>query len=240
MLVIPAIDIRRGKVVRLKMGDYAKEKPYQFTPVAAARRWVDCGAERLHIVDLDGARKGKVTNLATLKKILSAISIPVEFGGGVRDLEAVSLILKEGVSEVILGTRAITDKDFLKEVLRKFPKRIIVSVDVREGDVKVAGWLKGTGKNPLDLVKALESVGVTKIIYTDISKDGVLEGPNIKRIEEILKITDISLIASGGVASLDDIKRLKELEDLGLFGVIIGKALYEDKIDLKEAIRIAA
>ncbi len=226
--------------MRLKMGDYAKEKPYQFTPVAAARRWVDCGAERLHIVDLDGARKGKVTNLATLKKILSAISIPVEFGGGVRDLEAVSLILKEGVSEVILGTRAITDKDFLKEVLRKFPKRIIVSVDVREGDVKVAGWLKGTGKNPLDLVKALESVGVTKIIYTDISKDGVLEGPNIKRIEEILKITDISLIASGGVASLDDIKRLKELEDLGLFGVIIGKALYEDKIDLKEAIRIAA
>ena len=239
-LVIPAVDIRRGKVVRLERGDYAKEKPYQLTPCESARQWASQGAERIHIVDLDGAREGKVKNLTTLKEILSAISIPVEFGGGIRDLETISLLLEQGVNEVVLGTRAITDVDFLKKALQKFPKRIIVSVDASEGEVKVAGWREGTGKDALGLVKSLESAGVGKIIYTDISRDGVLEGPNLRKIEEVLKTTDIPMIASGGISSLDDIKRLKMFKDLGLFGVIIGKALYEDKIDLQEAIKIAA
>ena len=240
MLIMPAVDIRGGKVVRLEMGDYTKEKPYQFTPCEAARQWASQGAERLHIVDLDGAREGKVTNLTTLKEILSAISIPIEFGGGIRDLETISLLLKEGVSEIVLGTRAITDEGFLKEALKEFRERIIVGVDAREGDVKVAGWLKETGKDPVDLARALESAGVAKIIYTDISKDGVLRGPNLEKTKEILKAVDVPVIASGGVSSLGDIKGLKRLEGLGLFGVIIGKALYEGKIDLQEAIKVAA
>ena len=226
--------------MRLERGDYAKEKPYEIQPAEAARQWAEQGAERLHIVDLDGARGGRVVNLSALKEILSAISIPVEFGGGIREVEAISLLLQEGASEVILGTRAITDEDFLRTALRRFGERIIVGVDAKEGDVKVAGLLKETGQDPVDLVKALESAGVAKIIYTDISKDGVLMGPNLEKTEEILKAVDIPVIASGGVSSLDDIKGLKRLEGLGLWGVIIGKALYEKKIDLQEAIEAAA
>ena len=239
MLIIPAIGIRGGKVVRLERGDYAREKPYALMPQEAARQWVEEGAERLHIVDLDGAREGKVVNLAALKEILAAVSVPIEFGGGVREIETISFLLKEGVRDVILGTRAVVDEDFLKSALEKFGTRIIVGVDAKEGDVKVGGWLGDTGKEPIALIKKLASLGAAKIIYTDISRDGVLSGPNLKKTEAILKAIDIPLIASGGVAALDDIKRLKELEALGLFGVIVGKALYEGRIDLKEAIDVA-
>jgi phosphoribosylformimino-5-aminoimidazole carboxamide ribotide isomerase len=238
MLIIPAIDIQDGCVVRLVQGRLNK-KVYSKDPVKTARHWVKLGAPLLHIVDLDGAIKGSPKNLNIAKDIVRNVSVPVQFGGGVRTLKAIKELLDCGFYRVVLGTRAITDKEFLKKSYSKFQDKIIVSVDARQDSVMVAGW-KSSKKN-MDTVTLglhLKQVGFKLIIYTDTLKDGTLSGPNIKGIKNLLTKTGMKLIASGGLSSPKDIYELTKLEKKGLEGVIIGKALYEGKITLSQALKI--
>jgi len=236
MQIIPAIDIQKGKVVRLTQGR-SQKKIYADDPVDFALKWQKCGAKLLHIVDLDAAVSGKIKNFFYLKKILSKIDIPVEFGGGVRDIETIHNLLKEGVMRVVIGTQA-KDENFLKEIFKIFKDKVIVSVDEKDEKIAIQGWKKVFKLDTFSLINKLKEIGFKEIIYTDIRRDGTLRGPNILRIKEILK-NKIRVIASGGISSLQDIKKLKVLEKYGLSGIIIGKALYEKKIDLKEAIDIA-
>ena len=236
MLIIPAIDIRKGKTVRLERGDYTQERAYSLTPVQAAQQWVRAGASKLHVIDLDGAREGGVLSLASLKEIISGVSVPIEFGGGVRNRETIATLLEEGIAEIILGTAAVTDEAFLKEALRDFQDKIIVSIDAEGEDVRIEGWTKKSGLGVIELARMLESKGVTKLIFTDISRDGMLEGPGIENIEKILAAVNIPIFVAGGISSLEDIIKLKEFENRGLAGVVVGKALYEGRIDLEKAI----
>jgi len=240
MLVIPAIDLLDGRVVRLEQGSYQKVKVYSESPVEAAKRWEECGAELIHVVDLDGARYGKPKNLKKVEEILNSIKIDIEFGGGIRNKDTVEEIFNIGISKIILGTAAINERHFAQGLIAKYGSdKIIFSLDARSNNVFTKGWELNSGYNLKDLLKIFELSGLKHIIYTDILKDGTLSGPNIEGIRKILNSTNLDLIASGGISSIDDIKMLKELEAEGLKGVIIGKALYEGKIDLKEAIQIA-
>lgn len=239
MLIIPAIDIRGGKVVRLSQGDFHQETVYDDDPVEVARKWESEGASLLHIVDLDGAREGKSVNLELVRKITSEVVIPIEMGGGVRNLETVREVLNKGVSRVVLGTPACSRPDLVKEACQEFGERIAIGIDVKDGLVAVRGWTELTSKEAVTLAREIENLGVKTIIFTDVRRDGMLTGPNLKSLEEILQETNVSLIASGGISNLEDVKNLKRLEREGLEGVIIGKALYEGRIELKEAIAIA-
>lgn len=247
MVIIPAIDLKGGKVVRLLQGDFNKTTVYPEDPVHAALRWESEGASLLHIVDLDGALIGSPKNIDTVKRIIENIkSTQLEFGGGVRTERDIVMLLKLGINRVILGTAACEDEDFLKNVVKEFGPKILVSIDARDGVVATKGWRGVTNLQAIDLIKRVKDLGVREIIYTNIAKDGALAGPDIPGIKKILDILSLKnltlqgkggIIASGGVSSLEDVKKLKELEPLGLVGVIIGKALYEGKIDLKEAIK---
>lgn len=244
MLVIPAIDLKDGEVVRLTRGDFKRETIYSNDPASVARDFVAQGAERIHVVDLEGALCGELKNLDFLRKIVQAVKVPVEFGGGVRSPEDIKKIFDLGVSFVVLGTKAIEDQDFLKECIFKYGNRIIVSLDSRQNMIMKQGWSTPSGTSlftPLrntNLLEVFENLGLEVLIYTDISRDGTLEGPNFEGIKNILKLTKIPIIASGGISSLEDLKRLKELESQGLAGVIVGKAIYEGKINLREAIQL--
>jgi len=238
MLIIPAIDLRNGKVVRLFQGKFDQEKVYSSDPVKVAKHWVRQGAKFLHIVDLDGASSGAPKNLEALKKILDQIGVPLEFGGGVRSMETISALLGLGVQRVVLGTRAANDAQFLKKAWKKFGEKIIVSIDAKDGKVLAQGWNRATSKTVLKFAKELKEVGFKQLIYTDISKDGALAGPNISGLKELIKETGLDVIASGGVASLKDLLKLKKLQKSGLSGVIIGKALYEGKFTLAEALKL--
>lgn len=238
MLIIPAIDLKCGKVVRLFQGNFNRQKVYSADPVKVAKHWVKQGAKFLHIVDLDGASSGTPKNFEVLKEIINQISIPVEFGGGVRGVETISKLLSLGVERVILGTKAASDAKFLKLVWKKFGEKIIVSIDAKCGKVMTQGWNCGVAKTTLDFAKELKVIGFKQIIYTDVSKDGTLSGPNIFGIKELLKETQLDVIASGGVCSLKDLAKLNKLEKQGLSGVIIGKALYEGKFNLVEALKV--
>jgi phosphoribosylformimino-5-aminoimidazole carboxamide ribotide isomerase len=234
MLIIPAIDIEQGKVVRFVKGRY-KKKIYSDDPVEVALRWQNLGAKMLHIVDLEGAKEGRIKNLLCLNKILSKIDIPVEFGGGIRDIATIRRLLKKGVKRIIIGTQA-KDERFLKKIFKYFGSKIIVSVDESKGRVFFSGWQDSfEDLDTFSLIEKLKRIGFKEIIYTDILCDGTLKGPNIKRIKEILK-KKIKVIACGGISSLEDIQKLKPLEKCGLKGIILGKALYEGRIDLREAI----
>lgn len=237
MKVIPAIDIKGGRVVRLLQGDYAKETVYSGTPVDVAKRWVGAGANILHIVDLDGALEGKLKNEAAVKDIAGAVKADIELGGGIRDEATIESVLAAGVKRVVLGTSAL-DEGFVKRMAWRFGKKIIVGIDAKDGIVRTKGWIAKTGLKAVDFAKRLEDTGIGGIIYTDISRDGMLEGPNIAELEAMLRATSLGIIASGGVSTIDDIVELKALESRGLIGVIVGKALYEGKIDLKEALQI--
>jgi len=240
MLIIPAIDLKDCSVVRLLRGDFNKKTVYSDNPVEAARHWIEQGAELIHIVDLDGAREGKVRNLPALKDILKETPARVEFGGGVRTIETIEELLQTGVSRVILGTKAAQDKEFLKQAFERFKDKIIVSIDAKNGEVQIQGWEKDHKKlNALTLAADLKELGFRELIYTDISKDGTLEGPNIPGLENLIKNTGMNVIASGGISSLDDIKKLKLLENNGVTGIIIGKALYEGKFTLTEALKLS-
>lgn len=235
MILIPAIDLKDGQAVRLYKGDYDQKTVYSSSPADIALKFEEMGADYLHVVDLDGAKNGTTTNLETIKKIRSVLNIPMELGGGIRDLETVDLYLNEvGIDRVILGTAAIEDPEFLKAALNKYgAKRIVVGVDIKDGFVATSGWLVNTKTYYLDFLKELEKIGVQYIVCTDISKDGTLKGPNFEIYENIHQHSSIQFVVSGGVKDDQDIYKVNEL---GYYGCIVGKAYYEGKIDLKEVI----
>jgi len=238
MLIIPAIDLRGGKVVRLFQGKFNQEKVYSADPVKVAKHWAKQGAKLLHIVDLDGASSGTPKSTEVLKKIIDEVGIGVEFGGGVRSLETISRLLRLGVMRVVLGTRAL-DAKFLKIAWKKFKDQVIVSIDAKSGKVSTCGWRHTESKTALAFAKEIKAIGFKQLIYTDISKDGTLTGPNIAGIKELIKKAQINIIASGGVTTLKDIVKLNSLKKQGVSGVIVGKALYEGKFTLAQALRVA-
>jgi phosphoribosylformimino-5-aminoimidazole carboxamide ribotide isomerase len=237
MLIIPAIDIKDKKCVRLVHGNPEFETVYSTEPVFQAKFWEREGAKRLHIVDLDGAFEGKTKNLDIIQRIVEEVKITVEVGGGIRDNRIIRALKNRGVHKIIIGTAAVENKKFIKNLCKNDASMIIVSIDAADGFVAKKGWKEITNKRAVDLVKELEEFGVTEVIYTDIYRDGTLEGPNYDSIETMLTVTEIPIIVSGGISRLDDLKRLKEFESMGLHGVIIGKALYEGKFKLSEALR---
>lgn len=236
MLIIPAIDIINGKCVRLTQGDFKSEKIYSEDLVTVAKQWQEQGAKMLHIADLDGAKNGNLTNLDVIRKIVQKISIPIQVGGGIRNKEAVKKLLSVGVTRVILGTVALENEDELKNILNDFCSQIAIALDARNGKLMKKGWLETSDKSCLVTALKLEDLGVQRFIYTDVMKDGTLTEPNYKEIANLTKNALVPVIASGGISNVGNIKQLKSI---GIEGIIIGKALYEGKIDLKEAINVS-
>jgi phosphoribosylformimino-5-aminoimidazole carboxamide ribotide isomerase len=233
--ILPAIDLRGGRCVRLLQGDYAQETVFSDDPVAMARRWVAAGAKRLHIVDLDGARGGRSENLPVVRQIAAAVPVPVQLGGGIRDREAILTALEAGVERVILGTSLVTaDPDTIHALLTEFGARALVGVDARDGRVAIQGWTESTGRDPVEFARELEARGARRLVYTDINSDGMLGGPNLQNVRRMVEALSIPVIAAGGVSSAEDVRRLAELEPLGLEGAIIGKALYTGAVRLEE------
>ena len=233
MIIFPAIDIKDNKCVRLLQGDFDKVNVYGNDPSLMAKKWEDKGAKFLHMVSLNGARGEGNVNDESIKKLLSTVNIPIQMGGGIRSKERVKELLDLGVDRVILGSVAIKDKDLLKDLISQYKEKIVVSVDAKNGKVAAQGWEEVSDINSLDFCKELEKIGVKTIVYTDISKDGMMIGPNFDIYEKLSKETNLDIIASGGVTSIEDVKKLKAMD---LYGVIIGKSLYENKIDLKEVL----
>lgn len=238
MLIIPAIDIKEGRCVRLREGQFSDAEIFSNDPVMVAAKWANKGAEMLHIVDLDGARYGKFTNISLVEQIIKKIGILVQVGGGIRNYRDVKNLIDLGVSRVILGTILWKDKTLAKKLFEDFSEKIIAGIDARDGYVAIEGWQNITPVDALDFAKEMEGLGAQRIIYTDIKRDGTLKGPNITNIEKMLKNVNIPLICSGGITSLDDIKKLKRFETKGLEGVILGKALYKGTIFLEEALKL--
>ncbi|MFD1361187.1 1-(5-phosphoribosyl)-5-[(5-phosphoribosylamino)methylideneamino]imidazole-4-carboxamide isomerase [Lentibacillus salinarum] len=230
MMLFPAIDIRNGNCVRLVQGDYKQEKIYSNSPADVARQWENDGADYLHMVDLDAAKDGTSGNIETIRGIAGTTTIPVQVGGGIRSVDTIRSYLSAGVDRVIIGTAAIKDKTFLKEAVRLFGSQIAVSIDARNGYVASDGWTETSDVKAADLVKELEAIGVTTIIYTDILKDGMLKGPNFQELDTINQLTSLNVIASGGVSSKADIRQLERMD---LYGAIIGKALYDGTLSFK-------
>ncbi len=234
MLVIPAIDLKDGKVVRLIQGRYEEVTVYSHDPLETAISWQRQGVVRLHIIDLDGAFSDEVKNFYSLRQIIENTYIPVQFGGGLRSPADITAVLSMGAKWAILGTKACEDLDFVKQIVAEFGEQIMVSIDVKLKKVAARGWTKTTQIEDVDLIKKMQEIGVKSFIYTDISRDGTLSGSNIKGVERVLSETGATILYSGGVTSMEDVKRLKVLEKQGLAGIIIGKALYEDKIKLSQ------
>lgn len=239
MLLIPAIDIKGGQCVRLRQGRMDDVTVFSGTLVDVAKRWEAEGAERLHLVDLDGAIKGQPVNLRAIEEVASAVSIPVQAGGGVRDEETVQQMLNAGVQFIIIGTKAINAPHFLHDLCIEFPRHIIVSLDAKDGRVALNGWTKMTGHDVIETAIHCERDGVEAIVYTDIARDGMMRGFNAESTGALARAINTPVIASGGVSSMDDIHRLLELQADGVGGAIIGRALYEGSIDLKQALRVA-
>ncbi len=239
MLVIPAIDLSEGKCVRLQRGDMNAKTVFSDDPAEVARRWANDGAEMIHIVDLDGAVSGTSANFEAVRDIIAAVPIPVELGGGLRTVEQVARVLDAGVKWAILGTAAISNRPELEKCLKRFGDRIIVGIDARDGRVAVQGWTQTSDVEALELAKQMEQLGVGKIIFTDINTDGMLGGPNIPAMKAMAQAVGIPVIASGGVTTLEDIRKLRGLERFGLEGCIVGRALYSGTIALAEAVTVA-
>ncbi len=239
MLIIPAIDLKGGRCVRLWQGKEDKETVYSEDPLAVARMWVEKGAQRLHIVDLDGAFRGKPVHLEIVEKIAREVDVPIEFGGGIREKAILDDVFARGVDYAIIGTRALSF-DFVRDACLKFEDKIIISIDMRQDKILAEGWEKESSLRPEDLVKGLVGLGVKTIIFTDITRDGTLRGVNTKLIQEFLQVADVKVIIAGGVASLADISKLAELSGRGPAGVIMGKALYDERVKLEEALAIGA
>jgi len=235
MRLIPAIDLIEGKCVRLVKGDFNQSKEFINEPKVQAKLWEKDGAKSLHIVDLDAARTGCSSNDETIKSIASNIKIPIQIGGGVRSLERIEQLFSYGIEKVIMGTSAIEDKNLVKDLTFKFPNKIIIGIDAIKGKVSTRGWLKQSDIKATELIKEFSDLEISNFIVTDISTDGTLNGPNESFIEEILRNTNIPVIASGGIGSLSDLLSLTKYENRGLDGVIVGKALYENKFTIKEA-----
>lgn len=240
MLLIPAIDLKDGKCVRLKQGRMEDDTVFSDDPVAMARRWVDAGARRLHLVDLNGAFEGKPMNADVVHEIVEAFpDLPVQIGGGIRDEETAQTYLDAGVSYVIIGTRAVTAPHFVSELCLSFPGRIIVGLDAKDGKVAIDGWSKLSNHDVIDLAQHFEKDGVEAIIYTDIARDGMMNGVNAEATAKLARAIHIPVIASGGITNLDDIRALATVADDGITGAITGRAIYEGTLDFVEGQKLA-
>ena len=236
MLLIPAIDLKDGKCVRLRQGRMEDETIFADDPMEMAQRWVDAGARRLHLVDLNGAFAGRPVNADVIRRIAEAFpDVPIQVGGGIRDEDTVQLYLDAGVQYVIIGTKAVSAPHFVNDLCLEFPGHIIVGLDAKAGKVAIDGWSKLSNHDVIDLAQRFERDGVEAIVYTDISRDGMMEGVNVQATAKLAGEISIPVIASGGISSLDDIKALLAVADEGIMGAIIGRALYEGSIDLVEA-----
>lgn len=233
MEIIPAIDLRNGKCVRLYQGDYEKETVFSDDPVATALRWQSEGARRLHLVDLDGAAEGEPRNLDAIGKIVAAVGIPVQVGGGIRTIETIERLAGSGVGRVILGTAAVEDPDLVEQACRRFGERIIIGIDARDGVVATRGWLEQSSAIAGDLASKMIALGAGRFIYTDIGRDGTLSGPNVGAVGEFLSRVTVPVIAAGGIGSVD---HLVSLAGLGVEGAIVGRAIYTGDVDLREAL----
>ena len=241
MLIIPAIDIKDGKCVRLKQGRMDESTIFSENPAEMSRQWVNQGAKRLHLVDLDGAFAGKPINDNAIKSIVSELGgkIPIQLGGGIRNLNTVESFLNSGVDSIIIGTAAVTHPEFLQEACLEFPGQIIVGLDAKDGDVAINGWAELTGHNVINLAKKFEEYGTESIIYTDIGRDGMLGGVNIDATVKLSESLIIPVVASGGVSNLNDIEDLCEVSNTGIRGVITGRAIYEGSLDFRAAQELA-
>ncbi len=239
MIIFPAIDMRQGKCVRLLQGEASRETVYFPDPVEVAQRWEASGASWLHLVDLDGAMDEAGQNRTLAKTIFQKLKIPVQLGGGLRKMEDLDDIFDAGAARAILGTAAVEDEPFLRAALKRYPDRIAVGIDARQGQVATKGWKKTESLQALDFARKLAGLGVPRIIYTDISRDGMLTGPNFESTAQLASQCGLKVIASGGVGSLADLRELKKIESRGIEGVIIGKALYEGRFTLAEALACA-
>ncbi|MFZ4640629.1 MAG: 1-(5-phosphoribosyl)-5-[(5-phosphoribosylamino)methylideneamino]imidazole-4-carboxamide isomerase [Nodosilinea sp.] len=237
MDVIPAIDLLKGDCVRLYQGDYGQSEVFDQDPVAVAQRWVEQGASRLHLVDLDGAKSGQPVNWPVIQAIVQGVTVPVQVGGGLRDRDRVADLFALGVQFAILGTAALEQPDLISDLSHSFPDRIIVGIDARNGKVATRGWLDTSTIAALDLARQVEERGAAAIIYTDIQRDGTLQGPNLDALRAMAETVTIPVIASGGVGGLGDLLQLLSLEPLGVKGVIVGRALYTGDLSLTEAVR---
>ena len=238
MLLIPAIDLKDGRCVRLKQGDLAEETVFSEEPEAVARHWLELGAERIHLVDLNGAVSGKPQNAAVIRAIVEAVGseVPVQLGGGIRSLETIERYLDSGVSYVIIGTAAVKSPGFLHDACNAFPGQVIVGLDARDGKVATDGWSKLTRHEVVDLARKFEGYGIEAIIYTDIGRDGMLTGVNIEATVKLAQAVDVPVFASGGVNDLADIDKLMAVEAEGVEGVILGRSLYEGTLDFAAAL----
>jgi len=236
MQIWPAIDLRGGKCVRLRQGDYAQETVFGEDPAAMARQWVAGGARCLHLVDLDGARDGQLTNLEAIRAIVEAVTVPCQLGGGVRDEETIRRLLALGLTRLIVGTKALREPDWFREMCRKFPQSLALGIDAKGGMVATDGWLKVSEMSATKLARHFDDEALSAIIYTDISRDGMMEGPNFAAVKEMREMVTVPVIASGGVTSATDVARLREI---GVAGCIIGRSLYEGTLRLDDALRAA-
>ena len=240
MKILPAIDIKEGKCVRLAKGDYSQVTHYFDNPLDVAKKWIDQGSMNLHIVDLDGAKSGKTINYDIIAEIRNSYpDIYMQIGGGIRDIESINKYINIGINKVIVGTRVVSDPSFLKRIPSDIKEKVIIDLAVKDGKLAVHGWNNSSDFTLQEFIKILESNNIQEIVFTDVSKDGMLEGMNFSEISNILSFSSIPLIASGGVTSIDDIKYLCGMNEIKVSGVIIGKALYENKINLKDAIKLS-
>ncbi len=239
MIVIPAVDIKEGRCVRLVQGRRDRETVFSDDPVEMAVRWEQEGAGWLHVVDLDGAFRGAPTNLDVVGRIAESVGVPVQLGGGIRDIASVERVLGVGVRRVVLGTAAYRDPDLVRQACASFPGRVAVGLDVKRGSVAVSGWEQVTERRATEGAAELEGVGVSTLIYTDVERDGMMEGPNLAGLRDLLAVVRVSVIVSGGIESLDSVRAIVALRSDRIAGMIIGRALYEGSISLPEAIALA-
>jgi phosphoribosylformimino-5-aminoimidazole carboxamide ribotide isomerase len=239
MIIIPAIDIKNGKCVRLLQGRMDDETIYSDDPETMALKWAQIGAQLIHVIDLDGAFAKSPQNKGSIRKILQSVNVPIQLGGGIRNEETVHMYLDLGVKRVIIGTEAIKKPEFVKDICKIYPEQIVVGIDARNGKVAIDGWTHTTGINAVELAKGFEDCGVAAINFTDIQRDGMQTGPNIDATLRLAEAISIPVVASGGVSSIEDIKNLLPLGRAGVAGVIVGRALYSGQLDLKDALDLA-
>jgi phosphoribosylformimino-5-aminoimidazole carboxamide ribotide isomerase len=239
MIVIPAVDIKDGRCVRLKQGRMSEETVYSDDPVQMAGTWYAQGAERIHLIDLDGAVEGKRVNGKVITKIARSVPVPVELGGGIRNLASIEFYLEAGVEWVILGTVVCKNPEMVEEACRRFPGHVMLAIDARAGRVAVEGWTEDTERSAIEVARPFDGRGIAAVIYTDIQRDGMSVGPNLRATGEMAKALKTPVIASGGISGLEDIRKVMTLSGQGVMGVITGRALYEGTLDLGEAIRMS-
>ena len=237
MKIFPAIDIKEKKCVRLVKGDFNNQTEYKISPVEQARKYKDHGFKNLHLVDLDGALTGETVNLDIIHEIVTKFDLKIEIGGGIRNFESIKKYIDAGAEKVILGSAAIKDKNFLKEACEKFPNKIALGLDAKDGYLSVSGWKENSNQLTLDYLKEVNDFGASRLIYTDINKDGMKQSPNFEETSKVADVSNCPVIISGGVSSIDDIKKVKELNNNNIEGIIVGKAIYDGDIQLDELVK---